>query len=235
MRRSRFAGAVKTSDRDRPVAWLDTLSFDLRHQTTSDDSVIAEQRIAQLDHVPLLLGVAHLISSAAILLHYGFDVPSSAAPFLIGPFLLALLVDVAAFLFMRARPRIDVSARIVTLVMCVLVFASCSLWSLFGHVASWLPNSNESGIVPIVVGTVIVASAVAVSSSPPLAVVCAFVGTVGAAIFSGDPAVVGGIGTMAMVLVGYSVGSARTMIATARERLLLDHEAHKALHFVNEF
>ena len=235
MRRSRFAGAVKTNDRDGPVAWLDTLSFDVRNQSTSDDSTIAEQRIAQLDYVPLLLGVAHLISSAAILLHYGLDIPGYAAPFLIGPFLLALLVDIAAYAFMRIRPRMEVSPQVVTLVMCVLVFASSSLWSLFSHATTWLPNSSQSGLVPIVIGTVIVASAVAVSSSPPLAVVCAFVGTVGAAIFSGDPAVVAGIGTMSMVLVGYSAASARTMIATARERLLLDHEAHKALHFVNEF
>ena len=80
MRRSRFAGAVKVIDRDQPVAWLDTLSFDLRAQTTSDDSAIAEQRIAQLNHVPLLLGVAHLISSAAILLHYGLDGPFEVDP-----------------------------------------------------------------------------------------------------------------------------------------------------------
>ena len=71
MRRSRFAGAVKADVREQRARGLDTLSFDLRPPTTSDDSAIAEQRVSQLTFVPLLLGVAHLISSIAILLHYG--------------------------------------------------------------------------------------------------------------------------------------------------------------------
>ena len=235
MRRSRFAGAVKTNLREPRAAWLDTLSFDLRPPLTSDDSAIAEQRLSQLTYVPLLLGVAHLISSIAILLHYGFAIPARVAPLMFGTMALALLFDLAALAFMRMRERLEVSPRTVTLVMSLVVLASSSLWTLFGHAASMLPDTVQSGIIPIVIGTVIVASAVAVSSSPPLAVVCAFVGTLGAAIVSGDPAVVGGIATMSMVVVGYSVGSTRTMIATAHDRLLLDHEAHKALHFVNEF
>jgi len=234
MRRSRFAGAVKTNVRER-ANWLDTLSFDLRQPVTSDDSSIAEQRVSQLTFVPLLLGVAHLISSITILLHFGFAIPARVAPLLIGAMVLTLVFDVAALAFMRMRERLEVSPKTVTLMMSLVVLVSSSLWSLFGHAASLLPNTDQSGILPIVIGTVIVASAVAVSSSPPLAVVCAFVGTLGAAIVSGDPAVVGGIATMSMVVVGYSVASARTMIATAHDRLLLDHEAHKSLHFVNEF
>ncbi|MEO7815420.1 MAG: EAL domain-containing protein [Sphingomicrobium sp.] len=234
MRRSRFA-ISKAVDRDPRAAWLETLSFDLRGPASSEDSLIAEQRVAQLTYVPLLLGVAHLISSAAILLHYGTAIPTYAAPYLFVPVLLAMIFDFAALMFMRLRERMDVSPRNVTLVMSLVVLVSCSLWSLFGHAAASLPNSSQSGILSLVIGSVIVATAVAVSSSPVLAVVCAFVGTMGAAIFSGDPAVVGGIGTMSMVVVAYSVGSARKMIASARQRLMLDNEAHKALHFVTEF
>ncbi len=235
MRRSRFAAAVKTSEQDDRAGWLDTLSFDVRTPLTGDESAIAEQRVAQLTFVPLLLGVAHLISSIAILLHYGFAIPARAAPLLFGPMALAVLFDLAALTFMRVRDRIEVTPKNVTLVMSLVVMVSSGLWSMFGYAASTLPNHDQSGILPIVIGTVVIASAVAVSSSPPLAVACAFVGTIGAAIFSGDPSVVGGIGTMSMVVVGYSVVTARTMIATAHERLQLDHEAHKALHFVNEF
>ena len=235
MRRSRFAGAVKTIERGDRAGWLDTLSFDVRTPMSSDESAIAEQRVAQLTFVPLLLGVAHLISSVAILLHYGFAIPARAAPLLFGPMALAVLFDLAALAFMRVRHRIEVTPKNVTLVMSVVVMVSSGLWSLFGYAASTLPNHDQSGILPIVIGAVVVASAVAVSSSPPLAVACAFIGTIGAAIFSGDPSVVGGIGTMSMVVVGYSVVTARTMIATAHDRLQLDHEAHKALHFVNEF
>ena len=234
MRRSRFAGAVKTNVRER-ADWLDTLSFDLRPPVTADDSAIAEQRVSQLTFVPLLLGVAHLISSITILLHFGFAIPAKVAPFLFGPMILAMLFDLAALAFMRMHAKLEVSPRTVTLVMSLVVLVSSSLWTLFGYAAASLPDTNQSGILPIVIGTVIVATAVAVNSSPPLAVVSAFVGTMGAAIVSGDPAVVGGIGTMSMILVGYSVASARTMVATAHDRLLLDHEAHKALHFVNEF
>jgi len=234
MRRSRFAGAVKTNVRER-ASWVDTLSFDLRPPVTSDDSAIGEQRVSQLTFVPLLLGVAHLVSSITILVHYGVAIPARVAPILFGPIILAMLFDLAALYFMRTRARLEVSPRTVTLVMSLVVLVSSSLWTLFGHAAASLPDSGQSGVLPIVIGTVIVATAVAVSSSPPLAVVSAFVGTLGAAIVSGDPAVVGGIGTMSMVLVGYSVASSRTMVATAQDRLLLDHEAHKALQFVNEF
>ena len=235
MRRSRFGSSIKAVDRDPRAAWLETLSFDLRPPVDGEESVIADQRVAQLTYVPLLLGVAHIISTAAILLHYGFSIPSYVAPYLFVPAGIALMFDIAALAFMRMRERFDVSPRNVTIAMSMVVFLSCSLWSLFGHAAATLPNSSQSGILSLVIGSVIVASAVAVSSSPVLAVVCAFVGTVGAAIFSGDPAVVGGIGTMSMVVVAYSVGSARKMIASARRRLLLDNEAHKALHFVTEF
>ena len=235
MRRSRFATSIKTVDLDPRSAWLETLSFDLRSPASDEDSTIAELRVAQLAFVPLLLGVAHLISSIAILLHYGIGIPGAVAPYLFVPAVLAMIFDGAALAFMRVRERFDISPRNVTLAMSLAVFVSCGLWSLFGNAASHLPNSSESGILALVIGSVIVASAVAVSSSPALAVVCSFVGTVGAAIFSGDPAVVGGIATMSMVVVAYSVGSARKMIATARDRLTLDNEAHKALHFVTEF
>ena len=234
MRRSRFAGAVKTNVRER-ANWLETLSFDLRQPVTPDESAIAEQRVSQLTFVPLLLGVAHLISSATILLHFGFAIPAQVAPLLFGPMVLAMLFDLAALAFMRMRARLEVSPRTVTLVMSLVVLVSSCLWSLFGYAAALLPNTDQSGILAVVIGTVIVATAVAVSSSPALAVVSAFFGTLGAAIVSGDPAVVGGIGTMSMILVGYSVATARTMVATAHDRLLLDHEAHMALHFVNEF
>ena len=136
MRRSRFAGAVKTIERGDRAGWLDTLSFDVRTPMSSDESAIAEQRVAQLTFVPLLLGVAHLISSVAILLHYGFAIPARAAPLLFGPMALAVLFDLAALAFMRVRHRIEVTPKNVTLVMSVVVMVSSGLWSLFGYAAS---------------------------------------------------------------------------------------------------
>jgi predicted signal transduction protein with EAL and GGDEF domain len=81
----------------------------------------------------------------------------------------------------------------------------------------------------------VTAGAVVSIASPPLAVVCALVATAGAALFSSDPTLVVGIAALTLVLVGYSVATARTMIAALRERQALDQEARKALHFVSEF
>ena len=141
MRRSRFAGAVKTNVREQRAGWLDTLSFDLRPPVTSDDSAIAEQRVSQLTFVPLLLGVAHLISSIAILLHYGFAIPARVAPLMFGPMILAMLFDLSALAFMQMRERLEVSPRTVTSVMSLVLLVSSSLWTLFGYAASLLPNS----------------------------------------------------------------------------------------------
>ena len=235
MRRSRFAGAVKVNERSDRAGWLDTLSFDVRTPMSSDDSAIAQQRIAQLTYVPILLALAHLVSSTAIILQFGFSAVASVAPTLFAMMAAAFLIDFAALGFMRYRERLELSPRSVTLVMSLVVFLSCGLWSLFGYHASWLSASSHSGILPIVIGTVIVATCVAVSSSPPLAVVHSFAATIGAALFSGDEGVVAGIGTMSMALTGYSVISSRKMIEIAHDRLQLDNEAHKALHFVNEF
>ena len=141
MRRSRFANSVKIVERDPRAAWLETLSFDLRALTSDEDAVIAEQRVAQLTYVPLLLGVAHLISSVAILLHYGIHLPSTVVPYLFVPAALAMMFDLAALAFMRERERFDLSPRKVTLVMSLVVFVSCGLWSLFGNAAASLPDS----------------------------------------------------------------------------------------------
>ncbi len=235
MRRSRFAGAVKVNPQVGQAGWLDTLSFDIRTPTSSDESAIAEQRIAQLTYVPILLAVAHLVSATAIFLQFGVGAVASFTPTLFAMLVVAFVIDFAAFGFMRYCERLDLAPKNITLVMSLVVFLSCFLWALFGYTASSLAASTHNGILPIVIGTVIVATCVAVSSSPPLAVVHSFAATMGAAMFSGDPGVVAGIATMSMALTGYSVISSRKMIAIAHQRLQLDHEAHKALQFVLEF
>ena len=58
---------------------------------------------------------------------------------------------------------------------------------------------------------------------------------VGAALFAGAHTLTGGVAALALVTVAYSVAGARTMLASARQRLHLDAQARKALRFVHEF
>src|SRR5687767_97051 len=67
MRRSRFATSADEEMTAR-ARWLEALSFDLRGHDGSDDA-IAAQRLAHLNHVPVLLALAHAVSAGLILLH----------------------------------------------------------------------------------------------------------------------------------------------------------------------
>ena len=74
----------------------------------------------------------------------------------------------------------------VTLTICGLVGITGAMWSFFGHVVAGLPAMGEGALLPLLIGTGVTAGAVVSISSPPLAVVCALVGAVGAAMFSDD-------------------------------------------------
>ena len=69
MRLSRFAAKVSQPDTRVRVGFAEAFYFDLRPPEDEDDAVIAEQRVASLHHVPLLLGTAHLLGALAVLFH----------------------------------------------------------------------------------------------------------------------------------------------------------------------
>ncbi|MDQ3078080.1 MAG: EAL domain-containing protein [Pseudomonadota bacterium] len=214
---------------------VEALFFDVRQPDNEDEAAIASQRVAALHHVPLLLGIAHLLCAVAVLLQtHGDFAPLSPINVMI-PILVALICDVAGYTVLRVRDRFDLSARTATLTICVLVGITGAMWSFFGHLVSWLPGMAEGALMPLVIGAGVIAGAVVSISSPPLAIVCALVGSLGVALFSLDSTFVGGMAALSLVLVGYSIATARTMIAAARKRQALDHEARKALHFVTEF
>ena len=54
-------------------------------------------------------------------------------------------------------------------------------------------------------------------------------------VFANDWLLTGGVAALALAVIGYSIASARTMVASARRRRELDADARKALHFVDEF
>ncbi len=235
MRRSRFAESI-VSGRDAPSKGLaEALFFDVRTPENEENEAIAQQRVAQLHHVPLMLGVAHLLCAVAVLFHTHGELGRISPRYLFGAVGLALLCDLAAFGVLRLRDRFDVSTRTVTLALSSLVGLGAAMMTFFGHVASWLPLMGQGPLLSLVIGTSITACAVVAIESPPLAIVSAIVGTGGSALFSNDPTFTAGIAVLALLIVGFSAASASTMIATARDRLKLDHEARKALHFVNEF
>ena len=235
MRKSRFAAAVAAPDGSGSLRLSSALFYDLKISETDDDAAIAAQRVSTLKHVPVMLGLAHLLSAFAILVHFSFAIPSKSPQFLYGLIVVTLSLDVLASLYMRYQERFELPSRTSVAILCVFSFAVSICWSLFSHVASWLPTLASSGLLPLVVGAGVTASAVVVIGSPPLAVVTALAGTLAAALFSNDSTVTTGIAAISLVLVGYSALTSRTMIEDARRRLELDREARKTLHFVAEF
>ncbi len=235
MRLSRFAAKVSRPDRKAGVEFAEALSFDLRAPEHEDDAVIAEQRVAALNHVPLLLGTAHLLGALGVLFHVGGSVSALSLSSIIVPILLVLGCDVAAYSLLRMRERINVAPHRLTLAISALVGTTAAMWSLFGRAAADLPGMAGNAILPLLIGAGVIAGAVVSITSPPLAIVCALGATVGMALFSKDPTLVFGGAALALVLVAYSVATARTMISALRDRQALDQEARKALHFVSEF
>jgi diguanylate cyclase (GGDEF)-like protein len=235
MRLSRFAEKVRQPDARSRLGFAEALSFDVRQPDNEDEAAIAEQRVAALHHVPLLLGTAHLLGALAVVFHVGGDLAALSASPIIVPLAVALACDAAAYALLRLRDRIAVASKTLTLAISAFVGTTGAMWSLFGHAAADLPGMSGNSLLPLLIGTGVTAGAVVSIASPPLAVVCALVATAGAALFSSDPTLVMGIAALTLVLVGYSVATARTMIAALRDRQALDQEARKALHFVSEF
>ncbi|MDQ3074163.1 MAG: EAL domain-containing protein [Pseudomonadota bacterium] len=235
MRLSRFAAKVSQPDIKADVGFTEALYFDVQQPENEDDAAIAEQRVAALHHVPLLLVTAHILGAIAVIFHVGGDLSVLSASQIAVPMLVALACDAAAYVLLRVRDRIEVASNKLTLAISALVGTTGAMWSLFGHAAAGLPGMSGTALLPLLIGAGVTAGAVVSITSPPLAVVCALVATAGAALLSQDATLVIGIAALTLVLFAYSVATARTMIAALRERQALDQEARKALHFVSEF
>jgi diguanylate cyclase (GGDEF)-like protein len=235
MRLSRFAAKVSQPDTRERLGFAEALYFDVRQPENEDEAAIAEQRVAALHHVPLLLGAAHLLGALAVLFHVAGNVAALSTPLIVTPLLVALACDAAAYVLLRLHHQVALASNTLTLAICAFVGVTGAMWSLFGHAAADLPGMSGNALLPLLIGTGVTAGAVVSIESPPLAVVCALVATAGAALFGNDPTLVVGIAALTLVLVAYSVATARTMIAALRDRQALDQEARKALHFVSEF
>ncbi len=233
MRRSRFATSEK-QDLSSRARWLEALSFDLRTHLDGDDS-IAARRLAHLNHVPILLALAHAVSAGLILIHRMVTDPGHGVGTMALMAGAVLALDGGWAWLNRILIRLGANVRTMTLWMCGMVALSTVAWCLFGYAAAHDATMIQDIALAVLVGGGFVACVVAVIGSPPLAVTCALTGTISAFYLQNSAMLTTGCALLSLVFVVYSVLSARTTINVARERLSLDQEAHKALQFINEF
>ena len=235
MARTRFAKAVGQSfEAPERASVRAALWFDIEAAETSDDESLSASRVAALDYTALLLGATHLLIGVTCLAREPqlLFVPSFSNPVI--PLVLILALDVIAALGLLWRKELEVPPHTVSRAMCIYVAAVGVLWTLFGLAV--IMNLSEYGpAVPVSICAGIAMAAAVSISSPPLAVVNAFVATGAAAIFSTSPVIPIGAACLSFLLIAYSVAAARTNIAAGRRRLNLDAEARKALTFVDEF
>jgi diguanylate cyclase (GGDEF)-like protein len=234
MRRARFAVADGETIHDR-ASVRDALTFDLWSPETPEGEILAGQRVAQLHHVPVLLGASHFLCLGAFLWVCRASLDTVAARFALGCLAGALACDGLSFLLLKFRDRFDLRPRTVTAGLCATVAISTFLWIFGGHAISWLPEMSDSLLLSLFIGAGITTTAVIAIASPPLAIACGLVGTIGASLFSLEPSLGGWIGALTLMIVAYSTANARTMIAEASRRQKIDYEARKALQFVEEF
>ena len=110
MRLSRFAPEVAKRDGNARVGFAEALHFDVRHPENEDEAAIAQQRVAALHHVPLLLGTAHLLGAIAVVAHVGGRFSTLSLATIVIPILVALACDAAAYVLLLLRERVEIAA-----------------------------------------------------------------------------------------------------------------------------
>jgi len=234
MRRARFAVSDGDGFNER-ASVRDALTFDLRAPETADDDNLASQRISMFDLAPALLGATHLVWGLACYLvqPVSISAPLSCNP--LPPLLAVLALDILAFFALRARDKLRLSPRIVSLGLCAYVGISGALWMAYGLTLDCTLHHSNTAFIALAFGAGLGAATIVSISSPPVAIVNALVAMAGSLAVSHQPEVLAGIAFLAVINIAYSVASARTVLTNARGRLLLEAQARKALQFVDEF
>ncbi len=235
MRRARFANAVENGAGAPRASVAEALSFDISLAETSQDTILAEQRMWQLHHVPLLLGAMHMLCGIALLISSLTSRDGGLVLMIAGPLGLAIALDCAGAGLIAYRARLGLQPHTVTRLICGYVVLVSGLWAMFCHSASGSPAMVASGLLPLLMGAGITITGIAAIESPPITILCSFVGTLSASLVSERSSLVLGMAALSLVVVAYSIAGARTMIAGARRRLQLEADAQKALRFVIEF
>jgi len=235
MRRSRFAKAIGDQDPAERASVDEALWFDLRSPESSDELSLASWRVASLEHAPVLLFATHvLIGSTCVALNPQMALAASLANPAIA-LVLVLALDAAAFLGLRWRDRLEIQPHSVVRGLCVYLALAGLLWTWFGGALSGDAHSLTNEAPAIAMFTGLTMAALVSISSPPLAIVNALVATTAAAMFAGSALVTAGVATLSLMMVGFSVAGARSIIATGRKRLKIEVMARKSQCFVDEF
>ncbi|MCJ7420637.1 EAL domain-containing protein [Sphingomicrobium astaxanthinifaciens] len=209
----------------------EALSFDVRPAHDDGEAMIAEQRVQQLGHIPLLLGLTHLFGFVHYFIEGVSRDPRLHLAILIG-LLCADIIALGVLLFQR---RISLApSRAIQLLGAYAAFCAAG-WAYLATCVFHDLNGGSPLVAAIVIGGGVVAMAIAAIGAPALAILMGLSATVSAAVFKVDEVVILGLSLTIIVVTAYATFSARTMIATARRRLILDREAHQALRFVTEF
>jgi diguanylate cyclase (GGDEF)-like protein len=233
--RTRFAKAVSHSfETPERASVREALWFDIEAAETPDDQSLSEARVTSLNYTAILLGATHLLLGVTCLLRHPDLVKVSILSNPVIPLGLILVLDALTALGLRWRDRLELAPHFVSRALCIYLSGVGISWTLFG-LSSIVNVEAADPVVGIAVCAGIAMAAQVAISSPPLAVVNAFVATGTSAFFSPSPLVPIGVALLTFFLVAYSIAAARTNIAAGRRRLNLDAEARKALTFVDEF
>jgi diguanylate cyclase (GGDEF)-like protein len=235
MRRSRFAKAIEVTEVRERASIRDALIFDITRADSSAEESLCEWRLSAMQHAPLVLGITHLlIAATCILLSKTISYASlSDSPIVVAALVLA--VDAAATALLFTRKRFGLAPHTVFRLLSVYLAVSGLLWTWFGYTVA-----DDSFVTPLAAGPIALTAGIAMRTivavdSPPLAIVNLAVSTLAATMLAGSVFVTAGVAVLSLVLVTYSVTAARSFIATGRKRLMLEAQARKAQHFVDEF
>ena len=235
MRRSRFAKAVEVAEVQERASIGDALWFDVTPPDSSDEESLCEWRLAGMQHAPLILGVTHLLITAA----YAILSPKLQFCFCLTnpliPSSLAILLDAAIAALLLARKRIELPSHGVFRLLCAYLAMSGILWTWFGSTLADGAFVSPIAVAPVAMAAGIAMRAIVSISSPPLVFVNMVVSIAAAALLAGSPLVPAGVALLSLVLFAYSIAGAQSFLVTGRRRLRLEAQARKAQHFVDEF
>ena len=234
MRKSRFAKPAQPTESEK-VSVREALWFDLRAADALDEALLSDWRVAQLDHVAMLLAATHLMIAVACVL---LSPSLTFSPWYDNPLIpsaVALVFDGIAGAGLFMRDRLNLQPHTVVRGLCIYLMATSCVWMWFGHAVS-----DDVYILPIAAAPIAMSMGIAMSTivainSPPLALVNTIMSAWAAIVMGTSPVITAGVEILSLVLVAYSVAGARAYIATGRRRLRLDAQARKAQHFVDEF
>ncbi|MEO6198588.1 MAG: EAL domain-containing protein [Sphingomicrobium sp.] len=235
MRRSRFAKAVETPEADEQSPVGEAMWLDIRLSETAEERSLASWRVESLQRAPLFLGASHALIGLSCLCLSPQMTWATAFPNALLLLGLVLLLDAGAALAMHWRQRMELEPSMVTRCLCLYFATSGLAWAMFGR---WLAFHAANGVDPLAAEAMLgglAVAAVAAIFSPPLAIVNALVATSIAAMFAGSTLVIVGVSLLSLMMVAYSIASARCQIANGRRRLRLEAQARKAQSFVDEF